>query len=299
LPLLFGVFYLTRFRLRANPALAWGWFVLFATVLPVSAATIFSPRLFLFVSLGGALVVAHLLVWLTDRLESGISGIKRALFRLGQSYLVVVHLIGSGVIWLLIGGVSIASIWSAPEDPLLPVLREMAGERVMVIHSPHSFAMLYLPFMIDQKGESFPQSFHLLLPGFHPFRLIRSTTHHIEMESEEGVWIPSQYRAVSSLKTPMGITGLMRTEHFFRSPLHPLHEGADSLYGEMRVTVLDVDEESAQIYRIQFESLHPDGFDSMQWYEWDLRTHHYQLVSPLDVGESRSYRGYLKGVQAP
>lgn len=297
--LLAGLWYTTRFRFRSHPGLSWGWFVMLAAVLPVSAATVFSPRLFLFVSVGGALILAHLLIWLADRIESGVSGSLGWGLRFCQSYLIGVHLLGCALVWLLAGGLALMTlVLPARPDSLVPIMRNMAGQRVMVIHSPHSFAMLYLPFMIDQRGEAPPREFHLLLPGYQPFSLTRVDQDTLELASVGGVSIPPVDVAGGAAEIPLGMAGLLRSEKFFRAPAQPLSLGEVVTQAQMRITVLDIAPQSRRIRQIRFESLQPEGFDSMLWYVWDLPTGQYQSVPPLKVGETRHFSGYLTGGQS-
>lgn len=289
-----GVLFSVRHRFRQHPGLCWGMFVLLLATLPVSATTVFSPRLFLFISVGSALVLAYLIVFLKDCLASNVLGWRRASLHLTRGYLIAVHVVGSVVLWGIVALLAIHTLFSVDDqDPLAAIFDEMAGQRVVVFHSPHSFAMLYLPFMMERSGVELPKEFHLLLPGYQPFKITRVDQHTLEIVHAPGISIPPKPVSLTAAFTQPGIAGLVRSEQFYRAPDQPLLRNEKIVFPDKVVTVLDADTAHHTVSRLHYKSLSAQGFDDFLWYVWEPLSGSYALVPPLMIGETRQFAGYV------
>ena len=205
------------------------------SLLPV-LATFPSNRLLLVPGLGGLVAVAVVLVYAW---RSRARGWRPRGVAVGAGVLALSHLVLAPLLWPVM---FLAFRYAdAQAQPIYQTLEReldysrLPEQRVVLLPVPIPGFGMYLPMIQATRGMPRPRAWWTLSMSPEPHVLARTGPHSLELSLTRGRFLTSEFEGV------------------FRSPSHPLTQGARVELEGMRVTVLEADAEGARRLGFDFD----------------------------------------------
>lgn len=206
-------------------------------------------------------------------------------------------------LWHLILPALIAFVWTAnltgfsqASSQYQSVKNELEkGDSSLVVVNPSASGMLYyLPFEWAFYGYPVPKQLNVLTPGLNTIQLSRVDQRTFVIKAPSGM--PLHHNAgIKALngKEPVispVYTGIY-TQSFFVQPEDTPKQGETIRNGDMEVTIRKTNTVGPTEIEITFVGVESPDEKIWQWFDW--KTLVYKAMTPLAVGETRSFPGPL------